>query len=65
LDKLKFLGLEYDPGWDCLRASTRNGAKLVFDKHELVQAIKARDLGTRGSPDVKDHDLPKSPWGMK
>jgi hypothetical protein len=33
----------------------------VFDKHELVKAIKARDLNSRGSPDAKDYDLPKSP----
>jgi hypothetical protein len=37
---LKFLGLEYDGVEKKLRASTREGATLEFDKHGLVDAAR-------------------------
>lgn len=40
---LKFLGLEYDGTADRLRARTRKGADLVFDKHDLNLAVAARE----------------------
>lgn len=36
LKPFKFLGLTYDPFTDTLKASTRNGASLVFDKEALI-----------------------------
>jgi len=36
---LKFLGLEYDGNSDILKASTRLGSGLVFDKFNLVKEI--------------------------
>lgn len=41
LKPLKFLGLEYDGDKDLLRASTRNGSTLEYDKASLLEAIEA------------------------
>jgi hypothetical protein len=47
---LKFLGLEYDG--KTLSANTRKGNKLVFDKEDLVEALRNRIVET--SPGNKD-----------
>jgi len=47
---LKFLGLEFDG--ETLSANTRNGSKLVFDKEDLVNALKER--ATETSPGNKE-----------
>jgi hypothetical protein len=43
LKPLRFLGLSYDGREDKLRASTRSGADLIFDKQDLVTAIASRE----------------------
>jgi hypothetical protein len=40
---LKFLGLTYDGNADKFVSSTRKGATLLFDKHDLVKAINTRE----------------------
>jgi hypothetical protein len=40
LKPLKFLGLEYDGEQNKLRAKTRNGSELLFDKEDLVSAYR-------------------------
>jgi len=47
---LKFLGLEFDG--KTLSANTRKGSKLVFDKEDLVDALKERII--ESSPGNKD-----------
>jgi hypothetical protein len=47
---LKFLGLEYDG--KTLKANTRKGSKLVFDKEDLVIALRDREIET--SPGNKE-----------
>lgn len=54
---LKFLGLEFDG--EILKASTRKGSKLIFDKEDLIEALKNRNIET--SPGNKDFvEDPKS-----
>lgn len=43
LKKLKFLGLEYDGEDDSLRAHTRNGSTLIYNKQELLEYEYSRD----------------------
>lgn len=40
LKPLKFLGLEYDGEKNELRASTRKGSKLIYDKASLLEALE-------------------------
>lgn len=40
---IKFLGLVYDGLDNSLRASTRNGAKLLMDKQELIRRFNERE----------------------
>jgi len=47
---LKFLGLEFDG--KTLTANTRKGSKLIFDKEDLVDALKERTV--ESSPGNKD-----------
>lgn len=54
---LKFLGLEFDG--ETLKASTRKGSKLIFDKEDLIEALRERNIAT--SPGNKDFvEDPKS-----
>jgi len=46
LRPLKFLGLKYDGRTNQLRAATRNGSELIYDKEKLIQALVNRSLGT-------------------
>lgn len=50
LRPLKFLGLEYDAVQDELRARTRKGSALVFDKWELLEALDALIYEGNDSP---------------
>lgn len=43
LKPLKFLGLEYDGVLDKLRAKTRKGSNLYYDKEDLVRAYQERE----------------------
>jgi hypothetical protein len=54
LKPLKFLGLVYDPFKDELRANTRKGSKLIFDKQELMKADNMREALRSVLP---NHDL--------
>jgi hypothetical protein len=47
LKPLKFLGLEFDG--QTLKAKTRKGSELVFDKHNLVMDYLAREWKTTPS----------------
>jgi hypothetical protein len=47
---LKFLGLEFDG--KTLTANTRKGSKLIFDKEDLVVALRERMV--ESSPGNKD-----------
>jgi len=49
LKPLKFLGLEYDGVTNQLRANTRKGSKLVYDKASLLEAIEGGLYDTSGS----------------
>jgi len=51
---LKFLGLTYDGKKNKLYAATRNGSTLEFDKHELVDAIAARETGDKAKEFYED-----------
>lgn len=65
LKPLKFLGLTYDGTTDKLKASTRKGAELVFDKQDLVMAVKARERQTAISTspgDVKSTEGSAFSW---
>lgn len=53
LRPLKFLGLEFDGKLEKFYASTRTGATLEFDKHDLVEAIKHREQGTLSDEEEK------------
>jgi len=48
LKPLKFLGLEFDG--QTLKAKTRKGSELIFDKHNLVMEYLAREWQTTPSP---------------
>jgi len=48
LKPLKFLGLEFDG--QTLKAKTRKGSELLFDKHNLVMDYLAREWKTTPSP---------------
>jgi hypothetical protein len=43
---------------------TRNGAKLIFEKHDLIKAIRSREI-EKGENFYVAHDLPKTSWGFK
>lgn len=40
LKSLDFLGLSYDGIKDELRANTRNGSRLIYDKQSLIEAAE-------------------------
>lgn len=44
---LKFLGLEYDGTINKLRAKTRKGSTLLYDKEALVSAVQATEIGNK------------------
>lgn len=54
LKPLKFLGLTYDGERDVLHASTRGGATLEFDKHDLVAAVAYRNKSGTSGQDYGD-----------
>lgn len=41
---MKFLGLVYNGEKDELSSETREGAKLVYDKEDLVSAVNEREI---------------------
>lgn len=55
---LKFLGLEFDGV--TLKANTRKGSNLIFDKEELVSALRDRMIET--SPGNKDLTEDPTSW---
>lgn len=63
---LKFLGLTYFHEVDKLGGTTRNSSTpMLFDKHDLVKAIKHRDREDGLMSPILAHDLPKNNWGVK
>jgi len=65
LRTLRFLGLEYDPETDQLRARTRNGSELLFDKQELMEAVNIRDRGGAlawEAGEYSDSELTRDTW---
>jgi hypothetical protein len=57
--ELKFLGLLYDPLSDHLMSHTRNGARMIFEKHDLIKAIRSREGSRKDLELYIGHDLPK------
>lgn len=58
---LKFLGLEYDGNLNKLRAKTRNGATMLFDKEELIEALSARESSQKEERFYLDEN-PNGSW---
>jgi hypothetical protein len=48
---LKFLGLEYDGKLDKLRAKTRKGSTLEYDKQDLLKALIEREKAEKKGRD--------------
>jgi len=64
LKPLKFLGLEYDGVADVLRAKTRGGSDLLYDKSELVKAYRERENElSRRSRDSQFGPCFSTEWG--
>lgn len=58
LEPLKFLGLTYYGKQKLLYASTRKGSSLVFDKLELLDLLRYRDIDSKG---VSSEGRPSEP----